>query len=991
MPQLDQGEVVAFLERHYQSVRSKRELVALYGTGARDSVTHERFGTFEIVPVRSELDLREQMPAVEEAGARVVFLVPWLPEIPLDLAGRFSGNGKIWRIGKEERIHQLFGVSEHEPGVMASPLVSHLLAGRAAAGSRVGGGRLTVARMWAAWLGQVWKVEVEGGLALDTLLGWAAIDGRGADFADAMDAAEGVRAALLAHVAEQVGVAGPVVWRAWERGAGRAVLEHAVLFEALGRGAEDAGRGAMLWVKQAMRALLSGAAADEDALVAMAVALGQAAGAALRYVERRAGEAEARAVVKAADARVDISELRAALWPSQRLPSAWRQRLDALGEVLARGARVLAGAGTSAGAGSGSDAALAAAIVAEAAAMLRGLDGHALFKDPDQTPVVQRAEMAVRLLAWLASGDDVRRASGATEHADVESLGRWYVEDGGYVDWARRWARGSGEGAFGAGVQAVVQAADAARRALDVRFARALVAWYRAGRPSRHVVPIEEAIGRVAVRYLDEDPARRLLVLLFDGMAWAQAVEILESMAHRSSPWGPLAWHGSARGRVGDSRVYPVILASVPTVTEVSRAAFFAGKPMKPGKLPGTDRDVERWRDHGGVAKYFEGADHPRVLLRGEGHASDGSASREALQLIGDPDRRIVALVINAIDSSLKGDVQERNRWRVDDIKSLPDILDKARAAGRAVLMASDHGHVPADLMQSVSAPGGGGARGGARWRQWAGPGDDVADYEVAFSATEARDAWRPRGASGVVLLADEQHRYGGSAHAGEHGGATLAEVVAPCLLIGCEDTPGAQDDAGQAVTAAYVPGWWYFDIPAQPAAMAASGAADTAATDGRQAAAGTGRQAAVARDAQAAARPAEPRGKREPQLALPQLAPAAPASTSTAPPAHPAATEPDMDSAFARAPMLEARAPTAARRKQVVRAVALLLARNGILSADAFARAMGQPVYRVAGLVSRLQEVLNVDGYQVLRYDHSSAQVHLDRSKLEQQFEVTL
>jgi hypothetical protein len=966
VPQLGREEIIAFLDRHYQSVRSQRALVALYGTGAADTVQHERFGSFEIAPVRSELDLREQMARIEDRDARIAFLVPWLPELPLDLAGRFSGNGKIWRIGRDARLYQLFGVTEHEAGVMQSPLVTYLLAGRPSDRLRVGGGRLTTARMWEAWLGRIWSVEVEGGVALDTLLGWAALDGRGAEFALAMQgpgarpgAAE-VRAALLGHLAEHLGPAGPVVWRAWERGAGRAVLEHAVLFEVLARatGADDAVAGAgAVWIKQAMRGL-AGSDADEAALVAMAEALGYGAGPALRYVERRAGEAEARALVKAADARVDVSELRAALRTSQRLPSSWSQRLATLGQVLREGAQTPT-----------------AERVARAAALLRALEGHALFKDQEQTPVVQRAEMAVRLLAWMAGGEDARRAPGVTDHADVENLGRWYVEDGGYVDWARRWARGSAEGDFGAGVQAVVAAADALRCALDRRFARALVAWYRAGRPARQVVPIEDAVTRVAVKFLDEASERRLLVLLLDGMAWAQAVELMDTMAHRSSPWGPLAWHRSARGRVGDGQVYPVILAAVPTSTDVSRAAFFAGKTMAAGPLPGTDRDVERWRDHRGVSKYFTGADHARVLLRSEGHVADGSASREALQLIGDPERRVVALVINAIDASLKGDAQERNRWGVDDIKSLPEILERARAAGRAVLMASDHGHVPADLLQSVTPNG---PRGGARWRPWDGPGDTVSEDEVVFGATDARDAWRPKGAAGVVLLADDRHRYGGGASAGEHGGATLAEVVAPCLLIGCEDTPGVHDDAGQAVTTAFVPPWWYYEVPAGMAAAGmAAGAADVTAP-GSAPIAAAGSEGTRAEPAPA-----------ERQLELPQILP----TSASAAPAAPAAgmAEPDMSSAFARCEVLQARAANVVRRKQVVQAVSLLLGRSGLLSIDAFARAMGEPVYRAEGLISRLQEVLNVDGYQVLRLDRTSRHVHLDRSKLEQQFEVSL
>ena len=55
-----------------------------------------------------------------------------------------------------------------------------------------------------------------------------------------------------------------------------------------------------------------------------------------------------------------------------------------------------------------------------------------------------------------------------------------------------------------------------------------------------------------------------------------------------------------------------------------------------------------------------------------------------------------------------------------------------------------------------------------------------------------------------------------------------------------------------------------------------------------------------------------------------------------------------------------------------------------------AFATELGEFVSRVQGVVSLLQEILNVDGYQVLRYDRQGQQVHLDLEKLAQQFDIT-
>jgi hypothetical protein len=109
--------------------------------------------------------------------------------------------------------------------------------------------------------------------------------------------------------------------------------------------------------------------------------------------------------------------------------------------------------------------------------------------------------------------------------------------------------------------------------------------------------------------------------------------------------------------------------------------------------------------------------------------------------------------------------------------------------------------------------------------------------------------------------------------------------------------------------------------------------------------------------------------------------------------PPEPVAVEapPPPPSPLADSAVLAARAPKAALRTRVIAAVDFLLARNGVATADAFAAAMGSHRSRVDGLVSVLSEVLNVDGYQVIAFDRRERQVHLDRDKLAQQFEVDL
>ncbi len=934
-PVLSRQELEGGIRKKLEA-RQGRRLIAVHGRGRHegDDFLELDGARVRVVAVRSELDLRRRLLDVG-GDEHAVFLVPWrAATLPIDLCGRFKGNGKIETIGRAERLMARFGVTEVDDDARDCPLAEHVLAHHEGEPFAVPGGRLTLDALWAAWLQRACGLDAGGELALDALLGWAAVDARGPQLVASLRerGGEAVRAALRAYLERKLGPAGPLVWGAWEAGRGAATLELALVLGALA-GSDD--RGVQMWIKLTSRQVL-GADVDERALAR----LGETAEAALRFLARpeRGDAAAVRALVLAADQRAAIPELAEHVAGSSLLPSAWRARLDGLGRALA-----------------GVAAAPGAAAVQAAVAAWREVWRHRMAHEPDQVPVLRRAEMALRLASWLAVRSDRELPPAATPYADVESLASWYVREGGWLDRARRWAHGGGEGPFAEGVNAVAAAVDAARVELDRRFARALPDWHRAGRRATQVVPIDQAVQRIATAFLDEDPARRLLVVLMDGMAWAQAVEILEAMGSRASVWGPLAWHQQARHRIGDGP-YPAVLTNFPTVTEVSRSAFFGGKPIPPGAPTDASRDPERWRANRDVQRHVAGNAVPQLRLRGDGQTRDGSASPDALELVLDPQQRIVAVVINAIDMSLKADRAHEVEWSPGTLKALRDLLDRATEAGRAVLLCSDHGHVPSDRLAGTGVP----MRDGARWRAWPSAGDPVAEHEVGLPAGDG--VWAPRGAHGVVMIADDAHRHGGGTGSGEHGGASLAEVVAPCVLIGCVDARGADDDEGQAVRPAAAPSWWFHDV-------GSGGAAEPAGGD----------------------RPRKPRrgGKKtsDAQEMLPTFAPpVVPVAPAAAAEGAPVAGSP-----LAGSELFQARAPEPKAREQALRAVEFLRARRGVASEAAFASELGEFVSRARGVVARLQEILNVDGYQVLRYDPQGKQVILDLEKLAQQFDVSL
>lgn len=939
LPVLSHRDLKEALEKRYpleaqDPKKRRRTYVAYYGVGAPDSVLTP-LGPFDIVPVESELHLREELLARRDEDL-VAFLVPWSGDLPLDLAGRFSGSGRVLRIGTEARLKTLFGVRDIDPDARESALAKYLLR-RAGSGSayQLGVGRLTKQALFEAWLERDLGVEVQGGLGLDLMLAWAATDAHGPQVATALtsDAAAGVREATLAYLGETLGPAGPLLWKRWENGQGRSALELALLFEAT---VGSRNEGIALWVRTEAKQKLGSAEAE---VAVVTEALAKAAPTALRAVERRLPK-DADIILRAADAWDLDALVRAQLRESPRLPSAWRMRQDKLGQALSAGVKEPS-----------------REAVDNAREALSELERHALFRDARTASEVKRAEMALRLLAWLAARKlDPPRSVSVPPQRDAEDLGAWYTLEGGYVDWARRVARGSGDSPFDRGVQAVVEAADAIRAELDRRFARSLASWIQSARPAERVVPIEQALKRVAVKFLEGHAERSLLVLLVDGMAWAQAVELLASLGPRA--WGPLAWHATREGSsVG--MPYPVVLAGLPTLTEVSRAEFFSGRLLGAGETRNTGKDPERFAAHRDLKKFFPGAEMPRLLLRGEGHSLDGTASEEALSLIRGRERRIVGIVVNAIDDSLKGSTQQVSEWTVDHIRSLSALLEAAREAGRSVLIASDHGHVPGDRLKHVGTY----PNAGARFRPWT-EGDAPKEYEIGLQGNGVCPM--VKGAQGVILLADEVSRYGSAAHAGEHGGASLAEVVAPCFLIGTDD-PGLElHDADKALIPKPVqgPDWWQFEVwPVQ-----------AVATPERP-------------------KPARVRSKPpDAQIALPIVDLTPPAPPTRKPTPRPGTIQVvDLESPFARSAVLRSRAPSAEQRKRVVAAVQYLLDRNGVSAAEAFATALGSWAYRVQGLVATFGEVLNVDGYEVISYDPASRTVRLDRAKLSQQFEVNV
>ncbi len=354
--------------------------------------------------------------------------------------------------------------------------------------------------------------------------------------------------------------------------------------------------------------------------------------------------------------------------------------------------------------------------------------------------------MAARLSAWLlARRVRPQLAEYGTQWQAAVDLARRYTEEGGFLDWARqalRGMRGAGD-ALMASVRKLYEVVDAEARADDQRFARAYVAWVDAGKPSNEVLPIEHVTKRVVAQFLKGGEHRRLLLVLMDGMSYAAAVQVLQRLRDQRR-WSPIAWR--TPGWNGQLPIPPV-LAAAPTLTEVSRAALFAGVADPRFGDQGTDKDDARWASNPQVRELV--GDEPlKVFFRRDIHAGHELIDEVKQAVAGD--QRVVAVVVNAIDEQLKGSLQVAVDYSKTPILPLEALLSAADGAERAVLLVADHGHVAGDAMRVVGGRIPAGPRG-RRPLARAGRGRAAAGRRSAPAAdvVEAARSGRHRGALG--------------------------------------------------------------------------------------------------------------------------------------------------------------------------------------------------------------------------------------------------
>ncbi|MCY7340470.1 MAG: BREX-2 system phosphatase PglZ [Pseudonocardia sp.] len=858
-----------------------------YATGAKSEFTLEQAGTSWSVHVedqQSVLGIVDAWQTHQERGSRgVLVLTTAVDDATLgwDVLAHAVRRMTL-TVDRAEIVARRFGAGEVDVRVRQDGwLVDALLDAEPTGGWRRAGPVLTrdvaVRALLAARLG----LE-DGPPDAGTLLDWSQRPAGPARFADL---GEPEQIGLSGWLAESVGGVAVVLMSLAAQGRAADAMALGVIAGVLDQ-AGTSGEAALAvgGLLGATRARPNERRAFVEAVESTLerwVATGESGGASGEEARRRVLQLVDRADVLAAQAGLTDD-----LDANPFLPSAFRARLRTLAATLS--------------------AEPDATSVAAAGSALEALREHRLTRLlPERCAA---AEMAVRLLRWLTTPPSTigSVAAGVAEH----------IRDGGWAERALNavWAgEPDTDPLVGRAYQLVFDAARRRRDQEDQAFADRLAAWTRhaSAQGADGALVIEQVLDDVVVALLPVGPP---LVVVIDGMSAAVAAELGEQLAERS--WTEVS-------REAGRRVAAV--ATVPSVTQGSRASLLTGRAGTGDQRAESEGFVAFWRRHRRQALLVHKA--------GIGGAAGHRLAEPLLEALAD-DKVVVAVVLNTIDDALDhGREGDRTSWRLSDITYLPELLDAARGYARPVVLVADHGHV---LERSSTGPTVAEGVESARWRVGeAGPGEiALAGPRVLYGDGRVVVPWR----------ADIRYTHRKS---GYHGGASLAEMTAPVLVV----LPSAdQVTMGWSVLSpeSTEPQWWNgrrtADVPAP-----------------RRTPKKPARKPGHAPDAEGLFDVPEPAAVPSPTLGSRVVA----------------------SSVFEEQRKFVRKAPD---RPAVAALIDALATADGSLSAVAVAAAVGRAGRDPDSVIATLQRLLNVEGYAVLSADGGRI-VRLDVELLRMQF----
>lgn len=548
----------------------------------------------------------------------------------------------------------------------------------------------------------------------------------------------------------------------------------------------------------------------------------------------------------------------------------------------------------------------------------------------------QALAAAVRLARWIATPDRWTQASASDPGAGLAALARLQVDDAAWADVAINVAAAGVSADIQArGIEHVATAAMARRETQARLFAETLAratsqdvgaAEGIVGEPSDGVVLIEAALDRGVAPLVAQK--RRVLLVVLDGLSSGAGTEVATDALRRG--WEEI----SPSGRRGAA------IAALPTLTEISRASLLAGELTRGGRefeVASFERYVDQRLKRAG--RLF----HKKALDTGRsGHA----LAADVAEAIDDQAVGVVAVVLNTIDDALDRSDPGGTTWTADAIRHLEPLLARAQAAGLTVVLTGDHGHIVERRLGRLK-PARDQSDSGRSRKALPGAHVDPAE-EVLIEGRRVVPEGR------AVLAVSDKLRYG-PLKAGYHGGAHPAEVVVPLIVL---QPAGAGSDEGGLPP--QEPAWWLGPVEAT---------AD-----------------AVPPASPPPARSARRRESRQEEPALFEVGERV-ATDSAA-----AGSSASVGRRLVGGQVYAAQVHLSPRLRVTADAVArlvdaLLATPDRRLGQVPAAQALGVPTSRLPRAQEQVKQLLNVDGYPVLRVDADGTTLVLDERSLREQF----
>ncbi|MEQ8638592.1 BREX-2 system phosphatase PglZ [Gimesia maris] len=520
------------------------------------------------------------------------------------------------------------------------------------------------------------------------------------------------------------------------------------------------------------------------------------------------------------------------------------------------------------------------------------------------------------------------REESQSDQKDPQSLGaaaRFQLETGGFLDWARLQLR------HGDAVEVLSQAylqlfekVTQVRERQAQHFSQLLADWTSAGSKGNDVIPVEQILEQIVAPLAAEQP---VLLIVIDGMSVAVCRELLSNLTRHE--WVALAEPNHRFNRPA--------MAVIPSVTEFSRTSLLTGK-LKQG---GQNEEKKGFQNHPQLTGSNKNAQPPLLYHKAGLQGPDQSDLAGDLRKEIASSRSVVGVIVNAVDDNLLKGEQLDTRWSREQIQVLPTLLHEARNASRLVVLVSDHGHV-LDC-QTQHRPGMDEATGGERWRPAV-----VAPTEEETLISGSRVL-----SPGQKLVApwSERIRYTMKKN-GYHGGLSPQEMIVPIVVLSSTD----EIPSGWSEQPIDTPAWWDEFLPeieeSKPAA------------------------------------PTKP--KRKPVSKTPLLFNDLEDEPETSTPAE-APAVPAWIQSLLESPVFKDQKRLGGRHlpddATFTRLLHALDRREGTMTLRALTRALEAPPMRMRGILAKTERVLNVDGYDVIRYDETSDTVELQRDLLLKQF----